>query len=107
MVTDITVSLETNPFYQIGMNQAYQKNSQILLFIKQTNAPNVMSTPFLIFTTTMQQKGMIMPSHVVFCFLDESSFYKASDNFKCLLRETLPNKNKVLFKGLEMTLYIV
>ena len=66
-----------------------------------------MSTPFLIFTTAMHPKGMITPSHVVFCFLDESSFYKASDNFKCLLRETLPNNHKVLFKGLEMTLYMV
>jgi len=77
------VSLETNPFYQTGIYQAHQQNSQIVLLIKQTNALNLMSTPFLIFSTApMHQKGMITPLHVVFCFLDESSFYTASSNFQ-------------------------
>ena len=67
------------------MNHAYQQNSEILLLIKQTNAPNVMSTPFLIFTAPMHQKDMITTLHVVFCFLDESSFHVTSGNFKCLL----------------------
>ena len=40
-----------------------------------------MSTAFLIFTTSMHQKDMITPSHVVFCVLDESSFYTTSGNF--------------------------
>ena len=74
------MSLETNPFYQIGINQAYEQ-----LLIKQTNAPNVMSTPFLIFTTPVHQNGMITSLHVVFCFLDESSFYTASGNFLMFL----------------------
>ena len=73
--------LETNPFNQIGINQAYQQYSQTLLSIKQTNAPNVMSTPFLIFTVPMHEKDMITPLHVVFCFVDESNFYTASGDF--------------------------
>ena len=68
---------QTPSIRQIGINQAYEQ-----LLIKQKNAPNVMSTPFLIFTTpSIHQKGMITPVHVVFCFLDESSFYTASGNF--------------------------
>ena len=39
------MSLETNPFYQKGINQACQQYSLILLLIKQTkfNALNVIS----------------------------------------------------------------
>ena len=79
----MTVSLETKPFYQIGINQACQQYCLILLLIKQTkfNALNVISTLFLIFTALMHQKDTITPLHVVSCSLDESSFYIASGNF--------------------------
>ena len=44
---------------------------------------------------------------IVFCFLDESSFYTASGNFQCLfLGHITLNNDKVLFKGHEMTLHI-
>ena len=77
------MSLETNPFYQIGINQACQQYSLILLLITQTkfNARNATSTLFLIFTAPIHQKDKITPLHVVFCSLDESSFYTASVNF--------------------------
>ena len=68
------MSLKTNPFNQIGINQAYPQYSQILLSIKQTNAPNVMSTPFLIFTKPMHQKDMMTPLHVVSVFLMKAVF---------------------------------
>ena len=79
------MSLETNPFNQIGINQACQQYSLLLLLIKQTkfNALNVISTLFLILTAPMHQKDTITPLHVVFCSLDESSFYTASGNFSC------------------------
>ena len=77
------MSLETNLLYQKGINQACQQYSLILLLIKQTkfNALNVISTLLLIYTAPMHQKDTITPLHVVFCSLDESSFYTASGNF--------------------------
>ena len=64
------MSLETNPFDQIGINQACQQYSLLLLLIKQTkvNALNVISTLFLILTAPMHQKDTITPLHVVFPF---------------------------------------
>ena len=71
------------PLLSKGIDQACQQCSLILLLIKQTkfNALNVISTLFLIFTAPMHQNDTITPLHVVYCSLDESSFYTASGNF--------------------------
>ena len=100
------MSLETNLLYQKGINQARQQYSLILLLIKQTkfNALNVISTLFLIFTAPMHQKDTITPLHVL---LMKAVFTQHLATFNVSFWDTSPSNRKVLFKGHEMTLYIV